>query len=181
MVALHDSYTLYCSQDAYTLIGQSDKPETLTIQRAGNQISIQPGAHRPARADQELVVYGLFGIISLLASDYLIVITKRTKVATVFTTPVYSATDFSVFPIERDSSAELLKQPHEAYLLGLIKSHLYSAPFYFSYGGYNVTARLQQQEPSEKPLWETADDRFFWNRHLHRRLIDATSGGSQAN
>ncbi|GAA5877836.1 hypothetical protein JCM8547_002693, partial [Rhodosporidiobolus lusitaniae] len=109
--------------------------------------------------------------------DYLIVITKRTRVATVFTTPVYSATDFSVFPVERGSAAELLKQPEEAYLLGLIKSHLYSAPFYYSYGGYNVTARLQLQEPSEKPLWETADDRFFWNRHLQHRLIDATTNG----
>ncbi|GAA6022279.1 hypothetical protein JCM10207_008913 [Rhodosporidiobolus poonsookiae] len=178
---LHDSYTLYVSQDAYTLVGHSDKPQTLTVNRASNSLALQPGANRPARADQELVVYGLFGIISLLASDYLIVITKRTKVATVFQTPVYSATDFSVFPIDRGTSAELLKQPEEAYLLGLVKSHLYSAPFYFSYGGYNVTARLQQQEPSEKPLWETADDRFFWNRHLHRRLIDATTSGAPEN
>ncbi|GAA5975561.1 hypothetical protein JCM11641_003534 [Rhodosporidiobolus odoratus] len=180
MVGIHDSYSLYISQEAYTLIGQSDKPETLTVNRAANSLAIQPGAIRPARADQELIIYGLFGIISLLASDYLIVVTKRTKVATVFTTSVYSATDFSVFPIDRGTSAELLKQPQEAYLLGLIKSHLFSAPFYFTYGGYNVTSRLQQQEPSQKPLWETADDRFFWNRHLHRRLIDATaSAGHQ--
>jgi hypothetical protein len=41
MVQLHDSYVLYVSQDAYTLIGQSDKPETLTVTRATNTIDIQ--------------------------------------------------------------------------------------------------------------------------------------------
>ncbi|GJN93420.1 hypothetical protein Rhopal_006475-T1 [Rhodotorula paludigena] len=150
---LHDQYLLYVGPDAYTLIGQSDRPETLTLTRASSHVSIKP--------------------------DYLIVITKRTKVATVLGHAVYAAGDFSVFPLERQSHAELLKQPNEAYLLGLVKSHLYSAPFYFTYGGYNVTTRLQQQELSDKPLWESADDRFFWNRHLQRRLIDATSGPSQ--
>ncbi|BGP13525.1 hypothetical protein JCM10213_005361 [Rhodosporidiobolus nylandii] len=185
MVNVHDSYVLYIGPDAYTLVGQSaDHPETLTVTRATKAIAIQAGAHRPARYDQELVVYGLFGIISLLQSDYLILITKRQKVATLLSTAIYTATDFSLFPLDRDSPTELLSQPKEAYLLGLVKSHLYSAPFYFGYGeGYNVTCRLQAQEEAQKEgeegksLWETADDRFFWNRHLHRRLIDATTAG----
>ncbi|GAA5922901.1 hypothetical protein JCM1841_003776 [Sporobolomyces salmonicolor] len=176
---IHQEYRLFVSNDAYTLVADSDKPETLSISRAANSIHIQPGAVPPPRCDQELQVYGLFGIISLLRSDYLIVITKRTKVAHVLSTPIYSAADFAVFPIERTSSSELLRQPEEAYLLGLVKSHLYSAPFYFSYGGYNVSTKLQAQEPGEKNLWETADDRFFWNRHLQRRLIDATTGSAE--
>ncbi|GAA5985256.1 hypothetical protein JCM10908_002588 [Rhodotorula pacifica] len=192
MTAIHESYVLYIAPDTYTLVGQSaDKPETLSIARHNNSISIQPGAIPPARADQELVVYGLFGIISLLKSDYLIVITKRTKVATVLSTAVYSASDFSVFPIDRSaSSADLVKQPEEAYLLGLVKSHLYSAPFYFTYGtgagrgaGYNVTTRLQEQSIAGEdnvPFWQKSDDRFFWNRHLQGRLINATTvGGPQ--
>ncbi|GAA6054500.1 hypothetical protein JCM3770_001019 [Rhodotorula araucariae] len=173
---LHEQYLLYAGPDAYTLVGQSAQPQTLTLTRATGAIALRDGPHPPARADTELVCYGLFGIISLVRSDYLIVVTKRTKVATVFGSAVFAATDFSLFPLERASTADLLKQPDEAYLLGLVKSHLYSAPFYFTYGGYNVTSRLQQQEPSDKPLWETADDRFFWNRHLQRRLIDATTG-----
>lgn len=78
---------------------------------------------------------------------------------TVLQTPVYTATDFAVFPIERSSTVELLGQPDEAYLLGLLKTHLYSAPFYFTYGGWNVTMRLQavgQGEKDEgKAFWET--------------------------
>lgn len=103
------------------------------------------------------------------AADYLIVITKRTKVATVLGSAVYAASDFSVFPIDRSASnADLVKNPEESYLLGLVKSHLYSAPFYFTYGGYNVTTRLQEQQPppsaadgdnnhstASRPFWQT--------------------------
>lgn len=122
-------------------------------------------------------------------------ITKRKKVATVLNTPVYAAQDFSVFPIERSTTVALLGQPDEAYLLGLLKSHLYSAPFYYTYGGYDVTKRVQEQSGSDQALWESvsprrrgvadeadplallqADDRFFWNKHLQRRLIDISTG-----
>ncbi|GAA5862472.1 hypothetical protein JCM3774_002529 [Rhodotorula dairenensis] len=186
-MSVHESYVLYIAPDCYTLVAQStDRPETLSLRRNDKSLTIRPGAVPPARADQELVVYGLFGIISLVKADYLIVITKRTKVATVLGSAVYAAADFSVFPIDRSaSSVQLVKNPEEAYLLGLVKSHLYSAPFYFTYGGgYNVTIRLQeQQQPAAgepKPFWQTSDDRFFWNRHLQGRLINATTAaGSQ--
>lgn len=70
-------------------------------------------------------------------------------------TPVYAATSFSVFPIERSTTASLLAHPDEAYLLGLLKSHIYSAPFYFTYGSYNVTNKLQSQRNGSLPFWET--------------------------
>ncbi|GAA5941368.1 uncharacterized protein JCM15063_006076 [Sporobolomyces koalae] len=184
-MSVHQEYRLFISNEAYTLIGEhstSDKPQTLTISRTSNQLNVQPGAILPKRCDQETKVFGVFGIISLLDSDYLIVITKRTKVTKILSTTVYSATDFAVYPIQRTHSGELLHQPQETYLLGLIKTHLYSAPFYFTYNsGWNVTTRLQEQTPDsrQKPLWETADDRFFWNKHLHQRLIDATTTGTE--
>ncbi len=87
----------------------------------------------------------------------MILITKRSKVAKIFGTTIYSATDFAVFPIDRRSQAQLVAQPDEAYLLGLVKAHLYSAPFYFTYGGYNVCTRLQAQAApgeKEKPFWQ---------------------------
>ncbi|GAA5900535.1 hypothetical protein JCM5296_005275, partial [Sporobolomyces johnsonii] len=63
---VHQEYRLFISNDAYTLVADSDKPETLSINRASNSLSLQPGAVPPSRCDQELQVYGLFGIISLL-------------------------------------------------------------------------------------------------------------------
>jgi len=77
----------------------------------------------------------------------------------VFSTTIYSATDFAVFPVDRRSTTQLLGSADEAYLLGLVKAHLYSAPFYFTYGGYNVCSRLQAQAaPGEKqkPFWQQA-------------------------
>jgi hypothetical protein len=73
----------------------------------------------------------------------------------VLETPIFAATDFSVFPIDRSSTVSLLGHPDEAYLLGLIKAHLFSAPFYFTYGGYDVTSRLQAQATPGKALWES--------------------------
>ncbi|KDE05665.1 hypothetical protein MVLG_04036 [Microbotryum lychnidis-dioicae p1A1 Lamole] len=183
---LHEQLKLYVANDAYTLVGESEKPQTLVINRATNVISITPSSSIPSKFEKEHTVYGLFGIITLLRSDYLVVVTKRKKVATVLGAPVYTATDFAVFPIERRSTVELLGQPDEAYLLGLLKSHLFSAPFHFTYGGWNVTTRLQQQQDngtnsSAKAFWETSDDRFFWNRHLQRRVIDASANGNDCS
>lgn len=90
---------------------------------------------------------------SNLSADYLIVITKRKQVGNVLSTPIYTATDFAVYPLEKSSNLTLLSQPDEAYLLGLLKSHLFSAPFYFTYGGYNVTTRLQTQSNSTTAAW----------------------------
>ena len=95
-------------------------------------------------------------IILSFSADYLVVITKRKLVSTILNTAIYAATDFSVFPVDRATTVELLAHPDEAYLLGLLKAHLFSAPFYFTYGGYNVTNRLQQQKLNdERSFWET--------------------------
>ncbi|GAA5898898.1 uncharacterized protein JCM6883_003464 [Sporobolomyces salmoneus] len=187
-MSVHQEYRLFISNEAYTLIG--DHQQTLTIDRATGQLDIKAGSILPKRCDQEVKIFGIFGIISLLKSDYLIVITKRTKITRILQVPVYSANDFALYPISRNSPSStvesLTEQPQETYLLGLIKSHLYSAPFYFTYDQkYNLTMRLQQQqeergdEEKEKPLWETADDRFFWNKHLHKKLINATTIGTE--
>ncbi|GAA5995681.1 hypothetical protein JCM5350_006638 [Sporobolomyces pararoseus] len=180
-MSVHQEYRLFISNEAYTLIG--DQQETLSIDRTTGQLDLKPGAVLPKRCDQELKVFGIFGIISLLKSDYLIVITKRTKITRVLQVPVYTANDFALYPIQPHQLHHPLKdQPQETYLLGLIKSHLYSAPFYFTYDKkYNVTMRLQQQteeEDKDKPLWETSDDRFFWNKHLHEKLINSTQIGN---
>lgn len=141
-------------------------------------------------------MYGLFGIVSLLrcespqvaehprarltlirpAADYLVVITKRKKVATVLGTAVFAAQDFSVFPIERSTTVALLGQPDESYLLGLLKSHLYSAPFYFTYGGYDVTKRLQEQTSSDAPFYESVSSPLRRSSPSRRGLTPSHAG-----
>lgn len=58
----------------------------------------------------------------------------------------------------------MLKNPEEAYLLGLVKSHLYTASFYYTYGGYQIATRLQEQQV-------TGDDKPFWQKVRQRSAI----------
>lgn len=48
--------------------------------------------------------------------------------------------------------------------------------FYFSYA-YDLTSSAQRQLESKKdvPLWKRADERFFWNKFMMRRFIEASA------
>ncbi|KAJ6627294.1 SacI homology domain-containing protein [Mycena sp. CBHHK59/15] len=72
--------------------------------------------------------------------------------------------------------------PVEAHLLALVRSHLMSGVFLFSYG-WDLTRRLQAQwetreKDADRPFWETVDDRFFWNKFIQSRLIELTMGST---
>ena len=138
----------------------------------------------PSSYDSAILVYGLFGLISLYKSepyilnlearhgivtpllafvaDYLIFITSRKRVSRVLDTDIYLARDFKVFPIDPSTSADAinkhagLHRPNETFLLSLIKGHLYSGPFYYTYGGYDITSRMQAQDTinDKRPMFE---------------------------
>ncbi|PWN22634.1 hypothetical protein BCV69DRAFT_280226 [Microstroma glucosiphilum] len=129
------------------------------------------------RKEKTVDVLGILGVIPLHTTSFLVVITSRSHVTTLLDSPVYMATDFRVFPL---SSKADRHHPIDRTLLGLLKSHLYSAPFYFSYG-WDLTSSLQRQarvtkQAGEKavPAWKRADERFFWNHYLSEPLIEAT-------
>jgi len=114
-----------------------------------------------------------------LPADYLIFVTARKRVARLLNTDVYEATDFAVYPVDPSAagtSAWLAnRSASEKALLGLVKAQLYSGPSYFAYGSYDLTTRAQVQSfdgSDKRPLWQRADDRFFWNRYLQSRFID---------
>ena len=177
--ALWDTLRMYTSPEAYSFepASSSGSSDILTIDR--NQGSIRLGGNNAkADASKTLTIYGILGLIRLHTTEFLIVITSRKKVAQILASDIYMATDFRVFPVNKEAKPSLLKHPVEKTLLGLLKSHLYSAPFYFSYS-YDLTSSMQRQASlgadASKPLWQRADDRFFWNRYLQTRLIEHTS------
>ena len=118
----------------------------------------------------------------ILVGDFLIVITNRQHHGQLLGHDIYRATDFKVLPISSGSTAtNLLNHPVEKHLLSLVHSHLNSSFFWFSYT-WDLTRRLQaqwvaQEETKGLGMWESVDQRFFWNSHLHTKLVDA----SQAN
>ena len=73
-----------------------------------------------------------------------------------------------------------LHDPDEDTYLNLLKTSLKTGRMYFSYS-LDITNSFQRQAQSDPslPLWQKADDRFFWNKFVQSDIIDlATGGGS---
>ncbi|KZO96288.1 inositol/phosphatidylinositol phosphatase [Calocera viscosa TUFC12733] len=183
---LHTSYNLYISPDAYTfepvVAGASEPNETLVIDRRSGSINLNPAKrHTPVAHERVITVYGIMGILSLTTADFLIVIINRARHGRLIGSEIYLATDFKVLPIPSTAnSAQLLDHPVEKKLLTLVKSHLDSGRFWFSYG-WDLTRRLQAQWDDVKKegegLWRKCDEKFWWNRYLSERLIEVTEQG----
>lgn len=99
--------------------------------------------------------------------------------------PIYRAVDFDILPLNPGVSVSKPSHPVETHLLALVRSHLNSSNFLYSYE-FDITRRLQAQyvareNDEDKPMWEIvravlpkvtalfsaslqADDRFFWNK-----------------
>lgn len=71
-----------------------------------------------------------------------------------------------------------VRDPDEDTYLSLVKGLLHNGPMYFSYS-FDLTNSFQRQAlhtDSLGPLWQRADDRFFWNRYVQSDLINFRMG-----
>ena len=94
----------------------------------------------------------------MYAAEYLIVITGRELKGHLLGHPIYRAADFDILPLDPGVSVSKPSHPVETHLLALVRSHLSSSQFLYSYE-FDVTRRLQAQyvarENDEgKPMWE---------------------------
>lgn len=66
--------------------------------------------------------------------------------------------------------------------LALLKDLLRTGPMYFSYS-LDLTNSFQRQSQGAPslPMWQTADDRFFWNRFIQSDLIDFSLGANDTS
>ncbi|KAF4605523.1 hypothetical protein EYR40_004309 [Pleurotus pulmonarius] len=183
MKPIHQSLNLYIDGDeAYTFIPTgSAGAHSLTIQRATGEIYLdQPNTTIPSSAQRyHKAIYGIIGVISLSLSDYVVVATGRELRGHLMGHEVYRATDFDVLPLNPNISVINPPHPVESHLIALVRSHWHGGHFLFSYE-WDITRRLQAQwfsreEDATKAIWETADNRFFWNRYMQTRLIDAST------
>ena len=70
-----------------------------------------------------------------------------------------------------------VSDPDEDTYLTYLKTLIKTGPMYFSYT-FDLTNSFQRQtqcNPND-PLWQRADDRFFWNRYVCSSLIDFREG-----
>ncbi|KAI0044382.1 hypothetical protein FA95DRAFT_1545168 [Auriscalpium vulgare] len=181
--SLHQRLSLYVNGDESYIFVPAEPvgARPLVVHRnSGDIVLDSPNAPIPTSAKRSnKTVYGILGLIALSLSEYVIVITGREQRGKLLGHPIYRAVDFDILPL--DPSASVSSPPHavEAHLLALVKSHLSSGSFLFSYD-FDITRRLQAQyvarEKDEgRAFWEIADDRFFWNKFLQSRFMDITA------
>ncbi|PWZ02824.1 putative SAC1-recessive suppressor of secretory defect [Testicularia cyperi] len=178
---LWDGFRMRNTPSAYVFEPTSKSSEVLVVDRNNSSIKLVKDASSHSSEGKVTNVHGIVGIIKLHTSEFLIVVTNKKKVAEICGADVFMATDFRVFPVEKEANPSLLKHPVEKTLLSLLKSHLYSAPFYFSYN-YDLTSSMQRQAGltnKSAPLWQRTDDRFFWNRFLMERFVQSSQESGQ--
>jgi len=121
-------------------------------------------------------VYGIFGIIKLLAGPYLIVITGRRLVGKINGSEIYKATNTKLIPFRVEDNLSV-KLEDELRYRKMIESVLAIDGFYFAYT-YDLThsmQRIHELAPDQKsnPLWTRVDSRFWWNKALVQDLVNA--------
>ncbi|KAL0089967.1 SacI homology domain-containing protein [Phycomyces blakesleeanus] len=176
---LHISHDTYCFTPLYEPAkeGIASTPlDTLTVHRNSGLLELN-APQALERSQNELTVYGLLGFIQLQAGEYMIVITGRARIGSLCGSDIYRATTFQILHVPHTMPA-LTKQQMETeqMFINLLEDHLKQNSFYFSYK-YHLTLTIQQQAAlgqNSRSQWEEADTRFFSNRFLMEKLINAT-------
>ncbi|KAL9464773.1 hypothetical protein AB3S75_002389 [Citrus x aurantiifolia] len=122
-------------------------------------------------------IFGVVGVLKLLAGSYLIVITERECVGSYLGHPIYKVASLKILPCDHslnNSSTEQKKV--EAEFSRLLKLAERTPGLYFSYDT-NLTLSVQRlntlgDESKLLPLWRQAEPRFLWNNYLMEALID---------
>lgn len=168
-INVHASSTYY----AFSSPSSPDAP-TLVVDRPTGDLRLNDakltGGHRVSS------ISGILGIIKLRLDSYVIVITKSSPVGRLKGHQIYKVISTEFLPLRERQVRDHDEDTYLAYLKNLIKT----GPMYFSYS-FDLTNSAQRQaqcDPKE-PLWQRADDRFYWNRFVSSSLIDFRLGKAQ--
>ncbi|KAG0087318.1 hypothetical protein BGZ93_011042 [Podila epicladia] len=115
--------------------------------------------------------------ISHIVGEYMIVITDRTKIGRIGDHDIFKLKEYKIISFTKNNLGLSEAQINEeATYISLLHSHLQSGQFHFSYG-HEIThtqQRLSEIKGDKRPIWERADERFFWNYRLQSKFIDHT-------
>ncbi|CAH1780316.1 unnamed protein product [Owenia fusiformis] len=173
---VHETLRLYTTPEKYFIEPlDSGSNELLIIDRVSFEISLVDGLSQIPDNTASKLIYGLWGIIRLVAGPYLVVITKKTKAGEIDGQTIWRVASSEVLPFQRTmlhlSEAQIAD--NKAYLT-MVEYMLKQESYYFS-STYDLTHSLQRlyhTSPDfvQMPLHERADPRFMWNGHMLREL-----------
>ncbi|KAL8859727.1 MAG: hypothetical protein Q9178_003842 [Gyalolechia marmorata] len=154
----------------------SPSAQTLVVERPSGDIRLNDGALLGAKRVSSIA--GILGIIKLRLDKYIIVITKAQPMGRLKGHMVYKIIATEFLPLRERT----LHDPDEDTYLNLLRTLLKTGPTYFSYS-LDITNSFQRQADSNPslPLWQRADDRFFWNKFIQSDLIDFATGATSGS
>ncbi|XAR73686.1 Phosphatidylinositol-3,4-bisphosphate 4-phosphatase [Bertholletia excelsa] len=122
-------------------------------------------------------IFGVIGMLKLVAGSYLFVVTERECVGSYLGHPIFKVVSLKVLPCDhslKNSPSEQKKVETE--FSGLLAVAEKTPGLYFSYD-VNITLSAQRlhnlgDESKLLPLWRQADPRFLWNNYMLEVLID---------
>uniref|UniRef100_A0A0D9VSV0 SAC domain-containing protein n=1 Tax=Leersia perrieri TaxID=77586 RepID=A0A0D9VSV0_9ORYZ len=149
-------------------------------------VSRSNGSLRPLSAEEAAAgsdckvskIYGVAGVIRLLAGSYVLVITSRKEAGAYQGSPVYSVNSMKLLCCnEAIKHLTTQEKKDEAYFMYLLRIAETTHGLYYSYDK-DLTLNLQRALKLaagrvHKPLWKQADPRFVWNKNLLEELIEA--------
>ena len=103
----------------------------------------------------------------------MIVITKSQAVGRLKGHQIYKVISTEFLPLRERQVLDADEDTYLKYLKNLLKT----GPMYFSYS-FDLTNSFQRQAQlgRDEPLWQRADDRFYWNRFVSTSLINFRQG-----
>lgn len=122
-------------------------------------------------------IYGVVGMLKLLAGSYVLVITGRESVGSYLGRAVFKVTSMKVFPCDHSlKNVPEEQKKMESEFSRLLNVAERTPGLYFSYD-VNLTLSAQRlhdlgEESKLLPLWRQADPRFLWNNYMLEVLID---------
>jgi len=167
---------LFVSSDKMYLHPVSSPTELLVIDRLTHYISIvgYEASIIPSNSERKLI-YGVIGIIGLIAGPYLVVITAVSQVGTVAGQPVMKIESTDVIPFPKTTLHLTEEQvSFNSSYLAMAKRVLGTEYFYYS-PSYDISHSMQRlanfpPEFKMMPMIDRSDENFVWNHHLLKDL-----------
>ena len=169
-----EELVFHCTDDRFYIEPMNSKL-LLTIDRVSHEISLEENNGQIPFSASRKTVYGIVGIVHLIAGPYLILITKKIKIGALNKQAIWRLVDTDIIPFSRSTVSLTAEQKvYNDKYLSMLQQVLGTPYFYFSYS-YDLTHTLQRlyytaEEFLQMPLLERADVRFVWNQHLLRDL-----------
>ncbi|KAE8693441.1 Phosphoinositide phosphatase SAC7 [Hibiscus syriacus] len=177
---LYTRLRLWEFPDEYVIEPTDGSPaSSLSISRVDASIKLVDAIAESisVRVPKIQTIFGVVGMLKLVAGSYLIVITERECVGSYLGHAIFKVVSMKILPCDhslKNSSPEQKKVESE--FSGLLKVAERTVGLFFSYDT-NLTLSAQRlndlgDESKLLPLWRQAEPRFLWNNYMLEVLID---------